>query len=1025
MINYPAYLRAFWGRLLIMLIVTHNLLALLPTSAAAQGRPIVITADQPNIWTLEQAHYLLAQMHRRNLDLKASTVGELDANAINGISVDALKTLLSVSAEFDQAVGSNNKLLKDEKTYNASRKRELMTRRATLEDESLDLTRKMAELKIKKLQAKTEDEKKELQAEIDELTIVQETVKEQLGQTNEQLKALPASSGNYQSVQVDAGTTSMANSYDSVFQDTAKKIIEQFNNAPKLNASLRLDNYLQMQYEILSKQLTLLRDEVGPGERLIFMEIPQSINASHDKANDKWAQSWWKIAGYSECVVYTEDRKSVPCSQLVPALDRTEVQHKTSSSQVAHKIRHFNPEVEFTNFKQSMLLTADHVKDKWPVEGAFTLPRSFVRQELFRHFSGETQKAIDESGKRMDDAQTKAVRQDILATLNRFISRDILKNHKFTNDNSYQRNPIVDLQNLVPSDSEIFRRLFLEREFSWIKPLESFGQDVVNLGDQSNTTTLWGNAENRSVRVVDLFPRQSSLNVNDLKLRSSTFSLKFVAQLLSGFGGNANYQREREQYSQFIQQELYSSAFGKGAREFGWTFNPMPGTRRLLSGVRTTYAIVVVPEDTTSIIVESKGCYFPRSSSQPANFNDASWNANVSESRSGCMNPRKFIIAIPDNGSLNNNFEVSEVTYKPETRKGERTVVTIQGRNFSSQIGVLVDGVPLAQSLGIGQPFIRDDSTTGQAAKSDTSSAKVKGTFERIGSNQIVAAFEMDKDYEGVPTITLVAPGKAVDLNSYNGIRVNGDYMYKYGPTPKEWPYIFGKKVGTKENEVMIDKANVFNVSERLNLVITGKNLNRVKVVYVNGEPHNNPNFDATVNPITSPPAPVFGPTPTPTPDPFAEKRYLISLKDLPAFASQKTIQLTLLTIDGTLTPPSIDNPAFKKETPQQEPLSYGFDETKFTISAMPALIRCEETAGKIARATFEVKGLGFTDKTKAFLVIDKEELEQEFVYESSTRAIVRVKEPTFELRIVFKDADSKLKTRKVISWKKPTEGCI
>lgn len=53
-----------------------------------QNRVIIVNAEQPNLWTLEQAHYLLAQMHRRNLDLKAKSLGELDPNEINGLRFD-------------------------------------------------------------------------------------------------------------------------------------------------------------------------------------------------------------------------------------------------------------------------------------------------------------------------------------------------------------------------------------------------------------------------------------------------------------------------------------------------------------------------------------------------------------------------------------------------------------------------------------------------------------------------------------------------------------------------------------------------------------------------------------------------------------------------------------------------------------------------------------------------------------------------------------------------------------------------
>jgi hypothetical protein len=75
--------------------------------------------------------------------------------------------------------------------------------------------------------------------------------------------------------------------FDDAFRDTAKELIERFNKSPKLNASLMLDNFLQMQYEIIAKQLTLLRDEVGPGERLLFLELPQTINVAHHEADKK------------------------------------------------------------------------------------------------------------------------------------------------------------------------------------------------------------------------------------------------------------------------------------------------------------------------------------------------------------------------------------------------------------------------------------------------------------------------------------------------------------------------------------------------------------------------------------------------------------------------------------------------------------------------------------------------------------------------------------------------------------------
>jgi hypothetical protein len=101
----------------------------------AQRRAIVINAEQPNIWTLEQAHYLLAQMHRRNLDLKAEGLGKLDPNEINGLNLEVLRTLIEFGAVYDDAARFNNSLLAPRKRADADRSLRLQRRRDELAEE--------------------------------------------------------------------------------------------------------------------------------------------------------------------------------------------------------------------------------------------------------------------------------------------------------------------------------------------------------------------------------------------------------------------------------------------------------------------------------------------------------------------------------------------------------------------------------------------------------------------------------------------------------------------------------------------------------------------------------------------------------------------------------------------------------------------------------------------------------------------------------------------------------------------------
>jgi hypothetical protein len=641
------------------LVCLSLLLPLYPIKASAQQkRVIIVNADQPNVWTLEQAHYLLAQMHRRNLDLRAKSLTDLDPNEINGLRFDVFRQLIEAGAEFNQADLANNRLISSDQKFNAARRQSLLTRRDKLQEDSLSLTRDISELQTAKAGAITQEDKDSLDAKISAKTAERAAVDKQVEQINDELKTLNAPSGSLKATEAEAGfdANKLPKSiFDKAFEDAAKKQIEKFNESPQLNATLRLENFLQMQYEIIAKQLTLLRDEVGPGERLLFLELPQTVNVTHHESDRKWAQSWWRIVGY------TKQKKGTDPKEYDPN------------------------------------------RNERPVS---TLQKM----------------------------------QDIMAVLKKSRSADDkVKSGDDKVASSDDKVEYVDLESRANS-----AKIYTD------KTQQSEGVQI----------------NDRTVRTVDLIPRQSSLNVNDMKLKTNAGAFTGVASFLFGFGARLNVQRQREQFSQFVQQELYSSAFGKGSREFGWTFTPMPGTDRLLSGVRTTYAVVIVPEEATSIVVESNGCYFPRSAYQPNDFDDTKDASRWGDSRTsrGCGSSQAFVVPIPGGVDGSNDFWVRGLSFQP-VGKGKRIVVLISGSNFSSQIGVLINGVPLTQSIGLAQPLIRDDSKAGAEAVKDANGENIHGRVERIDANKIVASFEMPPDFKGTPTITLIAPGRAVDLN--------------------------------------------------------------------------------------------------------------------------------------------------------------------------------------------------------------------------------------------------------------------
>ena len=133
--------------LFLVTALVFNCFIFSPAPAHAQKRAVVITADQPNIWTLEQAHYLLAQMHRRNLDLRAKGLEDLDPNEIQGLRFDVIKSLIEVRGQLQPGRPRNQPApLLQSDLQRASAASPCFGRRDRLREESLDLTREITQL---------------------------------------------------------------------------------------------------------------------------------------------------------------------------------------------------------------------------------------------------------------------------------------------------------------------------------------------------------------------------------------------------------------------------------------------------------------------------------------------------------------------------------------------------------------------------------------------------------------------------------------------------------------------------------------------------------------------------------------------------------------------------------------------------------------------------------------------------------------------------------------------------------------
>jgi len=237
-------------------------------------------------------------------------------------------------------------------------------------------------------------------------------------------------------------------------------------------------------------------------------------------------------------------------------------------------------------------------------------------------------------------------------------------------------------------------------------------------------------------------------------------------KFLVGFAGKVSFQRQRELYEQFVQQQVFASGYGKGDDTFGWTYGPQPGTKRIATGERTTFAVLVVPRNTLAIRLKARSRYYKmgKSPQDPdiTQFTDETdFNTSV-EGLSGDVirsAPSNFFLSVP--GKRTQEFWVDGLSYTP-VRKGRRVTAVVEGNYFSPQLGVLVNGVPLEPVLSISRIAGSDEETD------VTSADGVAGEYEITNSRQMVLSFKMPDDYIGTPTITFTSPEKSTAINFFN-----------------------------------------------------------------------------------------------------------------------------------------------------------------------------------------------------------------------------------------------------------------
>jgi len=692
--------------------------------------PVIMDIGQPSIWSLAQAHYFLTQMHESNRSLHLNTPGpdQLDPNKSNASRLEILRTLLQVDAGYDQSVGLKNQVAlqhyreKEERKVQAQiQVQERQAAARQLDQEILELKQQIAVLTVQdgiadkaRGDAPPSDADRQRKERLASLKVDLEAKQAQRTALQAEIDSLNATANaDVATPEVNTGTpptssaamTSTATTADSTaLKDFAAKAVGSFASSPTVAASVALDNYLGMQYEIIAKQLTLLRDEAGPDERIVFLELPTSIYTVDRWANNLIAQVKWKVTR-----IYDEHPSDEAVCRGLEAMGR-------SQQQIARSL----------NLSWSELLAPP----------ACPCPKTSCLDRAKEAAVRDVLDDLDRSD-RSDKERKRLIAAFMADPLAAIRARD-------------QR--LADLAgawNLDPRTAAGFQQELMDAYLDRPKEPGSQNDYPITLGmivDSAGETTAEPPSEQatlqgwKPVRTIEIIPRQSALNINEYQGTTNNTGILGLLKLLSGFGAQVNYQRQHEVYQNLLQQEVYASGFGKGTEEFGWTFGPLPGSKRIAPGQRTTYAVLVVPKNAQAVQVEATGWAFPRSDSPIA---------------SDRITSARFLLSIPS--ETTNRFWIDSVSYVT-VLKGRTVTALIKGSNFSPQLGALVNGITLKKSLSIARVGSNEEDLT----FSDTG---VHGEFELINSGTLALRFSMGKDFVGTPIITLVTPERTDSIN--------------------------------------------------------------------------------------------------------------------------------------------------------------------------------------------------------------------------------------------------------------------
>lgn len=762
-------------------------------------KDVYVDIGTPRHWTLEDAHYLLADLQERMNTITIQSPSTLNPNETNSIQLQSVQTVTDLALQYDELTAIKNKNNLSTFDQNKNVLSDLQSRVTKDSENAEELRSKMFNKKLEKNQKDYEVAAKKL--ELDSANSKLQILKDKLQDLNEEnanqeeksnqdtlieeqkakvdkieqqyqslaLESLELqqdydvmnSEYEYLTNRINTDTSTLSNNQLSLSATTASPkenqspiLTEMFssaistalnddksNSSPKLHTSEVLSNYINAENELLARQLTMIKGDIGEENTLVFLEFPHAIDSVEGNSSQRKVQILWQV---EEVCVYDP---TAALEEAIKILKSIKEKEANTDNQESFGFKSNQNEL----IKKSLAFGSD--------------------EKILNHVISEIANTEDKDLIISDIANIKD--DDLIKK-----ARTLYKIH---NDQILSEKEKDNIEQYIAA-LRIQKRKLLKSRDEYVKK-------ACNKDEKPDDVIAW-----------DLIPKADKFNITSQSYDSSSFNLSGLFSLITGIGGEASYQKRKEFFQQIASQQSLSSAFGQGNSKFGWIFNPRLGTNIVSQGANTTYASLIAPVD--SKVLKLKSYYCVLSSGEHI--------GNVDDEKCSIENSKLHTIIVDSQP----DFWVNDIDYGL-VGSGETATIIIQGEDFyRNQLSILVDGNPLN--------------------KHSTSNAKSNnnyGSFEVLNSKEIVLKIKMPVGYEGTPEITLVTPQKSKTINYLNvrlgilGNKVSSLMLHDKMPIFQKSPQISSLKAYRR------DKTNVL-------LKIEGNGFYENSTFIVNGQPY-------------------------------------------------------------------------------------------------------------------------------------------------------------------------------------------